>query len=380
MKKSISILFCLFMFPLFLNTSLVNAQGVTYDCTSIAAEDGAARIKCYENNEKAYRARINELRRQNNIKIFDYNTIGPSCQRQSKENDIPGTILCHENNAGVYRALIAELMQQGGGDGKFSEQEINHANTEQSQAQGYRTNELSSQLQECKTTSEQNKAQLEVDRTTIEEQRQGINALSNLLQESRAKHLTLEDSYSQLETELAGSRKSLDELTIQIETNQETIEGITLARDQFANQRNEQRDANEVLRTQLTEQSDQLKQTTAELDSLRTTLPAQITAKIREEVYEKAFNEGLNEQKARQNATGRASQCTEDEQYTTGGCVKRCLEEEVMSIDGLCFSGPREEVQTKEQLRMMISTNRCKWTRGRSVLMCDGVRAPSRTP
>ena len=58
MKKSISILFCLFMFPLFLNTSQVNAQSSVPSCLSFKSGDHAARIECFKKNEKEFRARI----------------------------------------------------------------------------------------------------------------------------------------------------------------------------------------------------------------------------------------------------------------------------------------------------------------------------------
>ena len=292
MKKSISILFCLFMFPLFLNTSQVNAQSSVPSCLSYKSGDHAARIECFKKNEKEFRAQIKELRTKHNIEQVDYDSLPESCPSRSP-GDHSARLECFKNNDNAYQAIINELMATEVGSAvdynneakRFHEsttegQLIQQLEAKISDLEGKLANAVSptvyddavrlyeeqkAQLEADRTTIEGQKAQLEADRTTIEGQRQGINDLSNLLQESRAKHLALEDSYNQLETELAGSRKSLDELTIQIEAKQEAIKLISSVRDQFYKQRNEQRDANEVLRTQLTERSDQVQKLTAQL-------------------------------------------------------------------------------------------------------------------
>ena len=257
MKKSISILFCLFMSPLFLNTSQVNAQSSVPSCLSYKSGDHAARIECFKKNEKEFRAQITELRTKHNIEQVDYDSLPESCPSRSP-GDHSARLECFKNNDNAYQAIINELMATEVGSAvdynneakRFHEsttegQLIQQLEAKISDLEGKLANAVSPTVyDDAVRLYEEQKAQLEADRTTIEGQRQGINDLSNLLQESRAKHLALEDSYNQLETELAGSRKSLDELTIQIEAKQEAIKYISEARDQFYKQRNEQRAAN----------------------------------------------------------------------------------------------------------------------------------------
>ena len=109
MKKSISILFCLFMFPLFLNTSQVNAQSSIPSCLSFQSGDHAARIECFQKNEKKFRARIIELRRKHNIEQVNYDSFGESCPSRSP-GDHAARLECFKNNDNAYQAIISELM------------------------------------------------------------------------------------------------------------------------------------------------------------------------------------------------------------------------------------------------------------------------------
>ena len=109
MKKSISILFCLFMFPLFLNTSQVNAQSSIPSCLSFQSGDHAARIECFQKNEKKFRARIIELRRKHNIEQVNYDSFGESCPSRSP-GDHAARLECFKNNDNAYQAIINELM------------------------------------------------------------------------------------------------------------------------------------------------------------------------------------------------------------------------------------------------------------------------------
>jgi chromosome segregation ATPase len=109
MKKSISILFCLFMFPLFLNTSQVNAQSSVPSCLSLNSGDHAARIECFKKNEKEFRAQIKELRTKHNIEQVNYDSFGESCPSRSS-GDHAARIECFKNNDNAYQAIINELM------------------------------------------------------------------------------------------------------------------------------------------------------------------------------------------------------------------------------------------------------------------------------
>ncbi|MDC0207104.1 hypothetical protein OAL04_07700 [Nitrospinae bacterium] len=109
MKKSISILFCLFMFPLFINTSQVNAQSSIPSCLAFQSGDHAARIECFQKNEKKFRARIIELRRKHNIEQVNYDSFGESCPSRSP-GDHAARLECFKNNDNAYQATINELM------------------------------------------------------------------------------------------------------------------------------------------------------------------------------------------------------------------------------------------------------------------------------
>ena len=109
MKKSISILFCLFMFPLFLNTSQVNAQSSVPSCLSFKSGDHAARIECFKKNEKEFRARIKELRTKHNIEQVNYDSFGESCPSRSP-GDHAARLECFKNNDNAYQAIINELV------------------------------------------------------------------------------------------------------------------------------------------------------------------------------------------------------------------------------------------------------------------------------
>jgi hypothetical protein len=109
MKKSISILFCLFMFPLFINTSQVNAQSSIPNCLSFKSGDHAARIECFKKNENELLARIIELRRKYNIQQVDRRSFGESCPSRAP-GDHAARIECFKKNENAYQAIINELV------------------------------------------------------------------------------------------------------------------------------------------------------------------------------------------------------------------------------------------------------------------------------
>ena len=283
MKKSISILFCLFMFPLFLNTSQVNAQSSVPSCLSFKSGDHAARIECFKKNEKEFRARIKELRTKHNIEQVNYDSFGESCPSQAP-GDHAARLECFKNNDNAYQAIINELMATKEGSAvdfnneakRFQEsttegQHIQQLEAKISDLEGKLTNAVSptvyddavrlykeqqAQFTEANTKISDLEGKLlkadavfddvvrlnKEQKAQIEVQQQGINELSSLLEASRAKHLALEESYNQLETKFAritatnteigstiieqlrAQQVKLDEQTNQLETNRKEAE------------------------------------------------------------------------------------------------------------------------------------------------------------
>ena len=249
MKKSISILFCLFMFPLSISTGHELREGyhVDYDslppgCPSVTDGDDAARIECFQNNEKAYRESLMEIQRQNEALLEGIDKI--------------------HNEGSISQRKTIDEQQQG-------------------------INALSSLLQECRTTSA-SQASCQAD----------INGLNIALEESRVKLQAAEamsagfqeqlnqsqSSLADKDVKIADQQVKIDELIIQLETIQKNVEGQQQGINEVSSllqQCRTTRDAlqrsgegaitlNTELRTKLDERSAQLQQTTAELaDSQR---------------------------------------------------------------------------------------------------------------
>ena len=267
MKKSISILFCLFMFPLFLNTSQVNAQSSIPSCLSFQSGDHAARIECFQKNEKEFRARIIELRRKHNIEQVNYDSFGESCPSRSP-GDHAARLECFKNNDNAYQAIINELMATKEGSAvdfnneakRFQEsttegQHIQQLEAKISDLEGKLTNAVSPTVyDDAVRLNKEQQAQLEADRIIIEADKQGRDALTSLLQESRAKHLASEASNSQLEIELAGSRKSLEYSMDGLpSTHQLRIQGTNICADyQLRNNKACDEGSNGWMRNQVT--------------------------------------------------------------------------------------------------------------------------------
>ena len=115
MKKSISILFCLFMFPLFLNTSQVNAQSSVPSCLSFKSGDHAARIECFKNNDNAYQAIINELMATEVGSAVDYNNEAQRFQESTTEGQ---HIQQQEAKVSDLERQISQLLKEKEADRK----------------------------------------------------------------------------------------------------------------------------------------------------------------------------------------------------------------------------------------------------------------------
>ena len=215
MKKSISILFCLFMFPLFLNTSQVNAQSSIPSCLSFQSGDHAARIECFQKNEKKFRARIIELRRKHNIEQVNYDSFGESCPSRSP-GDHAARLECFKNNDNAYQAIINELMATKEGSAVDFNNEAKRF--QESTTEGQHIQQQEAKVSDLERQISQLLKEKEADRTTIEGLYQGRDELSSLLQESRAKHLAAEQ---QLAT---AQKRILDMENTIIKTGHELVE------------------------------------------------------------------------------------------------------------------------------------------------------------
>ena len=165
MKKSISILFCLFMFPLSISTGQELREGyhVDYDslppgCPSVTGGDDAARIECFQNNEKAYRESLMDIQRQN-------------------EALLEGIDKIHNEGSITQRKTIDE-QQQG-------------------------ITELSSLLQECRTTRSSSTSQV-------------INDINNAYEECRLKLQAAEAMSTGFQEQLNQSQNSLADKDVKI--------------------------------------------------------------------------------------------------------------------------------------------------------------------
>ena len=193
MKKSISILFCLFMFPLFLNTSQVNAQSSVPSCLSFKSGDHAARIECFKKNEKEFRARIIELRRKHNIEQVNYDSFGESCPSRSP-GDHAARLECFKNNDNAYQAIINELMATKEGSAvdfnneakRFQEsttegQHIQQLEAKISDLEGKLANAVLTEdaFKECDKRNNHNKATISILDENSEKLRQSGSCLKN---------------------------------------------------------------------------------------------------------------------------------------------------------------------------------------------------------
>jgi DNA repair exonuclease SbcCD ATPase subunit len=207
MKKSISILFCLFMFPLFLNTSQVNAQSSIPSCLSFQSGDHAARIECFQKNEKKFRARIIELRRKHNIEQVNYDSFGESCPSRSP-GDHAARLECFKNNDNAYQAIINELMATKEGSAVDFNNEAKRF--QESTTEGQHIQQQEAKVSDLERQISQLLKEKEADRTTIEGLYQGRDELSSLLQESRAKHLAGEQQLATAQTRIKEQQAQLE--------------------------------------------------------------------------------------------------------------------------------------------------------------------------